>query len=236
MVADYRPDVIINNAQIGDLEQAESDPIYAREVNSEAPLTLALAANAFDSWLVQLSSCYVFEGNQGPYTTDHPLYPVQWYGVTKMLGENVVRQIAPDRSTVVRLGWLYGYGYDSVATSVVLYDATMATDYRSGALSYIPHVATRIAEKLTAPLVPGVFHLGPHAGSLSWYQALKPFRKGLMKLNDSGVGYSVEGVRPRSLGLVASWGWDIPDPEWGVEAMMFQKATNEQIAWSPTVA
>lgn len=228
-VADFRPHVIVNTAQIGALQQCEADPAYASEVNSEGPAYLALAANAYDSWLVQFSTAYVFHGIRGPYRVSDPVFPVQWYGQSKLLGESVAQQIAPDRTTIVRLGWLYGPHYRSHASDVINLGALVVPADKLGALSYIPHVAARVVSHLTDHFEPGVFHIAPREGnSLSWYEVMVEHFPTIKPVSDTGSDHIHLGVIPRSVGLVASEGWEIPDPDQGLEDYRFYQATGDE--------
>lgn len=234
IVGEYRPHLIINTAQIGTLQSCEADPMYAREVNSEGPFSLALAANAYDAWLVHFSTAYVFHGSNGPYKDTDPVFPVQFYGTSKALGESVVRQIAPDRSTVIRLGWLYGPRYRSRGGDVVELGATSAPADRLGAISYLPHVSGRLVGHFGTGFTPGVFNLAPlSVNNASWYDVLLPHYPKLKPIRDTGRSSIHDGVIPRSVGMIPSPGWEIPDPDMGIEDYRFHLATGERTSsWS----
>ena len=50
---------------------------------------------------------YVFDGNQGPYYEDDQTNPVNYYGETKLLAENICRDIY-DKVTIIRTNQVYG--------------------------------------------------------------------------------------------------------------------------------
>src|SRR4051812_11708274 len=64
VVADVRPDVIVNAAAYTAVDRAESDVPSATAVNAEAPAHLARAAKACGALLVHYSTDYVFDGTK----------------------------------------------------------------------------------------------------------------------------------------------------------------------------
>ncbi len=70
--------------------------------------TLAAACRAID-FFVYISTDYVFDGEKGLYREDDVPNPVNYYGLSKLLGEIAVESIIPDKSCIVRVSGLYGY-------------------------------------------------------------------------------------------------------------------------------
>ena len=62
-----------------------------------------------DVYLVYISTDYVFDGERGFYSEDDVPNPVNYYGLTKLLGEVAVSSSLPDNSLIVRVSGLYGY-------------------------------------------------------------------------------------------------------------------------------
>lgn len=46
--------------------------------------------------LIYISTDYVFDGTSPPYEVDDKPNPLQFYGQTKLDGENVIREVYPD--------------------------------------------------------------------------------------------------------------------------------------------
>lgn len=111
VVTDAQPDVIVNAAAYTAVDQAESEPDLAYQVNALAPGTIAKAAQKVGALLVHISTDYVFDGKANrPYReTDQP-NPSGVYGMTKLAGEQAIQQNC-DRYIILRTAWVYGtYG------------------------------------------------------------------------------------------------------------------------------
>jgi dTDP-4-dehydrorhamnose reductase len=110
-VAGYRPDVIINCAAYNLVDQAEQEREKAFAVNALGPWHLALAAARKKATLVHFGSDYVFDGRKenGPYTEDDPANPLNQYGLSKLSGEEKIRESCDD-FLIFRLSWVYGDG------------------------------------------------------------------------------------------------------------------------------
>lgn len=108
IVADNRPDLILNAAAYTAVDKAESDVETARAINAVGPANLALAAREMGARLVHVSTDFVFDGVSGvPHRPDAPTAPIGVYGATKRDGEEAVLSTKPD-ALIVRTAWVYG--------------------------------------------------------------------------------------------------------------------------------
>lgn len=169
-VRDLSPDAVLNLAAIRDADQCEVDPDTAWETNDAAVRHLAEVCEATGAHLCQISSDYVFDGEQQvPYVETDPAHPLSVYGASKLASEVVAEQGA----TVVRTAWLAGRrGANTVRTILRL-----ASD-RDRALAFVddqrgsPTVAEDLAPvlvRLCAERRPGVYHV-TNQGDASWYE------------------------------------------------------------------
>lgn len=102
-------DLIINCAAMTDVDGCEASPDAARRVNADGAENLARAAAATGAKLVQVSTDYVFPGNEpGERTEVDAVSPLSTYGRTKLEGEQRALAANP-RTFIVRTAWLYGY-------------------------------------------------------------------------------------------------------------------------------
>ena len=89
-VNEINPDIIINCAAYTDVDQSERNKDLAHMVNVVGLQNLIYASD-HDTYFVQISSDYVFEGDAGPYSENDHTYPINYYGKTKLEAENILR-------------------------------------------------------------------------------------------------------------------------------------------------
>ena len=111
----YRPDWVLNAGAYTAVDQAESEPDLALAVNAGAPRAFAQALISCcpGSRLLQLSTDFVFDGDQGhPYQPDQRPDPLGVYGATKASGEKAVSEVlgtgADGQAMILRTSWVYG--------------------------------------------------------------------------------------------------------------------------------
>ena len=118
-VRDTKPALIVNCAVL-QVDESEQDPVKAKAVNVDGPGFLAEAARQIGAEIIHFSTQYAFEGEpvgRPPYTiTDAPA-PVNVYGKTKLVGEEVVHE-ACEKSYIIRTSWVYGSGKNSFLCTV----------------------------------------------------------------------------------------------------------------------
>ena len=110
IISKHKPDVVINCAAYHNCNLCEDHPNEAFAVNATALYYLSIACNAYDAQLIHISTDYVYgiEGTRDtPYTEYDIPGPVQMYGITKLAGENIVRQYCK-RHIILRTSGLYG--------------------------------------------------------------------------------------------------------------------------------
>jgi dTDP-4-dehydrorhamnose reductase len=117
IIAERRPDVVINAAAYTMVDQAESEPELAFRINGDAAGEVAAAARDIDAKVIQISTDYVFDGEaHEPYTEDDSAAPLNVYGRSKLAGEEQVRAANPDH-LIVRTSWVYSpFGHNFVKT------------------------------------------------------------------------------------------------------------------------
>ena len=110
VVAGFKPDVIINCAAYTQVDKCETQTALAWAVNAEGPAHLARAAARHDSFLIHVSTDYVFDGKRAvpePYIESDETAPASQYGKSKLAGEQAVAG-ETNRFAIVRTAWLYG--------------------------------------------------------------------------------------------------------------------------------
>lgn len=100
-------DIIINAAAYTNVDGCEKNEALAFKVNALGPMNLAKIAQKQGAKLVQVSTDYVFPGNENSLRhEDDPCRPISAYGRSKYAGE-ILAQDACDKVFVVRTAWLY---------------------------------------------------------------------------------------------------------------------------------
>jgi len=103
-----KPDWVINTAALTNVDQCEVDRRQARRANLEIVEHLVEGCRRTGTGLVQISTDYVFDGTEGPYSEEDPPRPLSYYGQLKLESEKRVLE-SGCRGIVVRTLWLYGY-------------------------------------------------------------------------------------------------------------------------------
>lgn len=108
LVAENRPDVVINTTAFHNLPVCETDPETCFRVNVIGGRNIATAAAEHGAAIVQISTDYVFDGAKTtPYLESDARRAVNVYGSMKIATEDIVRQANPE-SLVVRVSGLFG--------------------------------------------------------------------------------------------------------------------------------
>jgi dTDP-4-dehydrorhamnose reductase len=176
LIADLRPDAILNAAAFTAVDKAESERELASNVNATAPGVIAAAAKKLGAALVHYSTDYVFDGSgTEPHKEDEPPNPLNHYGTSKLLGERLIAQNST-KHLIFRTSWVYAPRGNNFPKTILRLaqerDTLSIVDDQIGA----PTSAALIAEaSLVALRVTiasdtnwGLYHLTA-SGSVSWF-------------------------------------------------------------------
>lgn len=107
VILHYKPDVVINAAAYTAVDKAELERELAMRVNGLSVGELAKTCEELGSSLIQISTDYVFNGEKGePYLTDDQTDPVNFYGESKLMGEQLATSHC-SKAVVVRTSWVH---------------------------------------------------------------------------------------------------------------------------------
>ncbi len=109
ILANHAPDAVIHTASITDVDFCERNPSLAMDVNGKATGIVASACRELNSFLVYVSTDYVFDGQTGRYKEEDKPNPLNAYGQSKLLGEQMVSNLGMDHCTV-RTSAMFGCG------------------------------------------------------------------------------------------------------------------------------
>ena len=107
LVEEVSPQVIVNAAAYTNVDGCEREKGRAFLVNAIGARNVAIAAKEVGAKLVHISTDYVFDGTKDtPYFEYDPPKPINVYGWSKLVGEQMVKEQNP-RSFILRVAWLY---------------------------------------------------------------------------------------------------------------------------------
>lgn len=110
-------DLVVNAAAWTDVDGAESDESGAQRANAYALAEIAQCCIEHDSTLITYSTDYVFSGDaNSPYRIDAPINPINSYGRSKALGEQLLSE-SNAKHILIRTSWVYApWGSNFVRT------------------------------------------------------------------------------------------------------------------------
>ena len=102
-----KPDVVVHAATLTDVDKCELNKELATKINVDGTRNITQAAKAVGSFLIYISTDYVFNGEKGMYREDDEPDPIQHYGLTKLQAEQVVKGVC-DEYFIARPSVIYG--------------------------------------------------------------------------------------------------------------------------------
>lgn len=122
VVAENKPQVIINSAAYTAVDKAEEEREKAFAVNELGAGYLATAAAEVGAHLVHVSTDFIFDGESAhPYAPDAQAHPLGVYGASKLGGEKKIQETSGLDWTIVRTSWVYScHGHNFVKTMLRL--------------------------------------------------------------------------------------------------------------------
>lgn len=107
IVKNLNPDIIIHAAAFTNVDKCEVEREKAYNVNVKGTENIARIAKKINAKLVYISTDYVFDGEKGFYNEEDKTSPINYYGLTKLEGEKVVKKICND-FIIARTSVIYG--------------------------------------------------------------------------------------------------------------------------------
>jgi dTDP-4-dehydrorhamnose reductase len=141
LLDETRPDVVVHCAAERFPDRCSADPDAAKRLNVAATEHLARECAKRGIVLIYISTDYVFSGKPGeaPYAADAPTSPPNFYGETKLAGEEAVLA-AGGRAVVLRVPVLYGEVEQNKESAI---NVLLDTVYASGKKTEMDHWSVR---------------------------------------------------------------------------------------------
>jgi dTDP-4-dehydrorhamnose reductase len=167
--------VLVNCAAWTDVDGAEDETKKALLVNKVGAENVALAARELEIPLVHISTDYVFSGNgQRHWKVNDDTVPTTQYGMTKLMGEEAIRDTWPDKGIILRTAWLYGpYGKNFAKTILrkilSTKDPIRVVNDQLGQPTSTVELAKQILRCIDLECPPGTYH-ATNSGEASWWK------------------------------------------------------------------
>lgn len=107
LIRQYKPTVLIHAAAIGNVDLCEEHRESCWSLNVEAARALMREAYRVGTRIIYISTDYVFPGDRGLYRESDVPRPINFYGLTKLLGEEIALALG---GSVVRVSAVFGPG------------------------------------------------------------------------------------------------------------------------------
>ncbi len=120
VITQTKPQVIIHTAAMTNVDQCESEKDACWAQNVTAVESLVEACERTDTFLVHVSTDFIFDGKSGPYNEDAEPNPISFYGWSKYAAEKAVTGSAI-RWAIARTVLVYGIAHDMSRTNIILW-------------------------------------------------------------------------------------------------------------------
>jgi len=107
LIKKFYPDFILNAAAYTNVDGCETNRELSWKINVTGVENLAHYAITSDAHIIHVSTDYVFDGKNGPYSEVDNVNPISYYGRTKLAAENVLKA-SKINFTILRTNVLYG--------------------------------------------------------------------------------------------------------------------------------
>lgn len=178
--ATHTIDVCVNCAAYTAVDKAETELEKANAINGTAVGILAALCKQHNAVFIHISTDYVFDGTANvPYKEDHPVSPVNAYGASKLLGEQLAIQNNP-AAIIIRTSWVYSsFGNNFVKTMMRLMkdrESLNVVADQEGCPTYAADLAAAIMQIIEQPSsilnqlqqTSTIFHYS-NKGATNWY-------------------------------------------------------------------
>lgn len=185
-LSDEMPDIIIHCAAYTNVDKAEDSKEDCFNVNVKGTENISKNCAKINATLIYISTDYVFDGTKKfPYEPQDKVNPINYYGQTKMQGEEAVKKYC-SKYYITRTSWLYGHhGKNFVETMISLADnpEIKVVNDQFGSPTWTVELANAIIKLLNEDKDFGIYHVCGNEGT-TWFEFAKEiFSLMKMKVN-----------------------------------------------------
>lgn len=114
------PNYIINCAAMTNVDQCEQEKEKCDLLNVVAVKTLTTYCEHNNTHLIHISTDFIFDGKNGPYREEDEPNPLNYYGLSKLKSENVIKS-SDINYTILRTILVYGLVDNMSRSNIVLF-------------------------------------------------------------------------------------------------------------------
>ncbi len=167
---EFKPDTVIHCAAYTSIDGAETDFDNACRVNEKGTENIASWCAKNDAILIYISTDYVFYGGLNrAYKPNDTTQPINKYGESKLLGEEVVKKLCK-KYYIARTSWLYGDKPHNFVTDLIAASNNaqlQVVNDQTGCPTWTCDVALALIDLLNNHDF-GIYHVC-NSGSTTWY-------------------------------------------------------------------
>lgn len=115
---DFKPEVVIHTASVGSPDYAQKHKDITWSVNVDGTDNIAGLCSRFGAKLIYISSNGIYDGGNAPYGEDDIADPINYYGQTKLEGEDRAKK-AKNGYAIVRPILMYGWNTVSERANII---------------------------------------------------------------------------------------------------------------------
>jgi dTDP-4-dehydrorhamnose reductase len=115
------PDAVIHTAAMTNVDACELDPVACRLQNVTTVGHLVSASKSLDAHFIHLSTDFIFDGRNGPYSEEDRPDPLSIYGQSKWDAERIVIDSGLRKWAIARTIIVYGIAKGLSRSNVVLW-------------------------------------------------------------------------------------------------------------------
>jgi len=197
-IGTHKPDCVIHCAAWVDVRGCENNKERAWKINVEGTENLVEAIETTNRtcYFVYLSTACVFHGDKGDYTENDVPYPKNFYGLTKLIGEFVVKRLPCH--LIIRT--------DFVDRSKWKYEGAFIDRYSTCVFA---DTVARAIKKVVEQRVTGLIHLTGKR-KISHYELAKLTTPDVKPIKLDEIDIPL----PKDQSLKSAKGWDILELEY----------------------
>ncbi len=120
IIVKNQPQVVINTAAMTHVDQCELDPDTCWKLNVDAVKHLISACEKTNSFVIHLSTDFIFDGKSGPYVEEDLPNPLSKYAESKLESEKLL-EASGIKHAIVRTMLVYGIVHDMCRSNIILW-------------------------------------------------------------------------------------------------------------------